>query len=269
MSAVDFAAFVEKLGDAACETILPFFRTAVGTEDKNKGGRFDPVTEADRAAEVAMRRMIEAQFPAHGIIGEEFGSLRADAEYVWVLDPIDGTKAFISGLPTWGVLIGLLHQGRPCYGMMVQPFTRERFVGDGTEALWTGSGLGPARSRRRLHTRRCATLKDATVMTTSPLLYADDKIDALRRVEDEAKLVRYGCDCYAFAMLAAGQVDCVMEAGVQAYDVVALIPIVEGAGGIMTTWTGGDASKGGDVIACGDHRLHEEALARLGAAGPS
>ena len=266
MSAVDFTNFVETLGDAASETILPFFRTAVGTVDKNKGGRFDPVTEADRAAEVAMRRMIEAQFPAHGIIGEEFGSIRADAEYVWVLDPIDGTKAFISGLPTWGVLIGLLHRGKPCYGMMVQPFTRERFVGDCTEATWTGSGLGPARGKRKLHARRCATLKDATVMTTSPLLYGADKIDSLRRIESEAKLVRYGCDCYAFAMLAAGQVDCVMEAGVQAYDIVALIPIVEGAGGIVTSWTGGDASRGGDVIACGDRRLHEETLARLRAA---
>ena len=191
MSAVDFAAFVEKLGDAACETILPFFRTSVGAEDKNKGGRFDPVTEADRAAEVAMRRMIEAQFPDHGIIGEEFGAKQADAEYVWVLDPIDGTKAFIAGLPTWGVLIGLLHRGRPCYGMMVQPFTQERFVGDGTKAHWRGRGLGAARGTRRLATRRCATLKEATLMTTSPLLYAGDALATLRRLEDEARLTRY------------------------------------------------------------------------------
>ena len=269
MGAVDFAAFVEHLGDAASETILPFFRTAIGTEDKNKGGRFDPVTEADRAAEVAMRRLIEAQFPQHGIIGEEFGAKSSDAEYVWVLDPIDGTKAFISGLPTWGVLIGLLHKGRPCYGMMVQPFTQERFVGDGTTSRWRGTGLGPLRASRRLVTRRCPVLREATLMTTSPLLFSDDKLDALRRLESEARLVRYGVDCYAFAMLAAGHVDCVVETGVQPHDVVALIPIVEGAGGVMTTWTGGDASRGGDVIACGDRRLHEEVLARLGAAGPS
>ena len=268
MSAVDFAAFVEKLGDAASDIILPFFRTSVGTEDKSKGGRFDPVTEADRAAEVAMRRMIEAQFPGHGIIGEEFGAKLSDAEYVWVLDPIDGTKAFISGLPTWGVLIGLLHRQRPCYGMMVQPFTQERFVGDGTKAHWRGTGLGAVRGSRRLVTRRCPMLRDATLMTTSPLLYADGKLDALRRLESEARLTRYGVDCYAFAMLAAGHVDCVVESGVQAHDVVALIPIVEGAGGIMTNWTGGDAFKGGDVIACGDRRLHDEALARLAAAGP-
>ena len=267
MSAVDFAAFVDRLGDAATETILPFFRTAIGTEDKNKGGRFDPVTEADRAAEVAMRRMIERQFPDHGIVGEEFGTKNPDAEYVWVLDPIDGTKAFISGLPTWGVLIGLLHRGRPCYGMMVQPFTQERFVGDGTKAQWRGTGLGLSRGIRRLTTRKCATLKEATLMTTSPLLYSEDKLEALRRLEAEARLTRYGVDCYAFAMLAAGHVDCVVESGVQPYDVVALIPVVEGAGGIMTDWKGGDASKGGDVVASGDRRLHEEALARLGAAG--
>ncbi len=265
MPAVDFAAFVDKLGDVAGTAILPFFRTAVGMEDKNKGGRFDPVTEADRAAEVAMRRLIEAQFPAHGIVGEEFGATRPEAEYVWVLDPIDGTKAFISGLPTWGVLIGLLHRGVPCYGMMVQPFTQERFVGDGSSAHWQGTGLGTMRSRRRLATRRCATLAEATVMTTSPLLYPDDKLAALRRVEAPAKLVRYGFDCYAFAMLASGLVDCVLECGVQAYDVVALIPIVEGSGGAMTSWDGGDASKGGDVIASGDKRLHAEALARLAA----
>ena len=267
MSAVDFAAFVNTLGDAACETILPFFRTAIGADDKNKGGVFDPVTEADRAAEVVMRRMIEAQFPAHGIIGEEFGSIRADAEYVWVLDPIDGTKAFISGLPTWGVLIGLLHGGKPAYGMMVQPFTNERFVGDGVSASWTGTGLGSHRAKRRLQTRRCTDLTEATVMTTSPLLYPADKLDALRRIEAAAKLVRYGCDCYAFAMLAAGHVDCVLEAGVQPYDVVALIPIIEGAGGIMTSWDGGDASNGGDVIASGDARLHAVALARIKDAG--
>lgn len=269
MSAVDFAAFVDKLGDVACDAILPFFRTALDTEDKSKGGRFDPVTEADRAAEAAMRRMIESQFPAHGIIGEEFGSKRPDAEYVWVLDPIDGTKAFISGLPTWGVLIGLLHKGKPCYGMMVQPFTHERFVGDTTTATWTGTGLGPTRGRRRLGTRRCATLKEATVMTTSPLLYAGEKLEALRRIEAEARLVRYGCDCYAFAMLAAGHVDCVVESGVQPYDVIALIPIVEGAGGVMTDWKGGNAAEGGDIVASGDRRLHGEVLARLGVAGPS
>lgn len=263
MTAVDFAAFVERLGDAASEAILPFFRTALGAEDKNKGGAFDPVTEADRAAEVTMRRMIESTFPAHGITGEEFGTVRGDAEYVWVLDPIDGTKAFISGLPTWGVLIGLMHKGCPTYGMMVQPFTTERFIGDRESAFWTGPSRGKGRERRRLTSRRCAALNMATVMTTSPLLYKGAGLDALKRLEAEARLVRYGCDCYAFAMLAAGHVDCVLECGVQPYDIVALMPIVEGAGGIITTWDGGNAAAGGNIIASGDERLHHLALERL------
>ena len=127
MTAVDFAAFVERLARVSGEVILPFFRSAIGAEDKSGGGVFDPVTEADRGAEAAMRRLIGQTFPAHGVIGEEYGHDRPDAEYVWVLDPIDGTKSFVSGLPTWGTLIGLMHQGRPVYGMMAQPFTRERF----------------------------------------------------------------------------------------------------------------------------------------------
>ena len=139
MTTVDFAAFVEKLADVAADVILPFFRTALFAEDKNAGGMFDPVTEADRAAEVAMRHLIQATFPEHGIIGEEFGSVQSEAEYVWVLDPIDGTKSFIAGMPVWGNPIGLLHNGRPAYGMMVQPFTLERFTGD-------GKGRGLARS---------------------------------------------------------------------------------------------------------------------------
>ena len=138
MTTVDFAAFVEKLADVAAATILPFFRTVLRAEDKNAGGMFDPVTEADRAAEAAMRRLIQATFPDHGIIGEEFGPIQSEAEYVWVLDPIDGTKSFIAGMPVWGSLIGLLHNGCPAYGMMVQPFTLERFTGDGRGAVWRG-----------------------------------------------------------------------------------------------------------------------------------
>src|ERR1700678_2119649 len=131
MTAVDFAAFVDRLAQVSSEVILPFFRSSIGAEDKSRGGAFDPVTEADRGAEAAMRRLISQTFPAHGVIGEEYGVDRPDAEYVWVLDPIDGTKSFISGLPTWGTLIGLMHRGRPVYGMMSQPFTRERYFGDG------------------------------------------------------------------------------------------------------------------------------------------
>jgi histidinol phosphatase-like enzyme (inositol monophosphatase family) len=263
MTAVDFAAFLEKLADAASAAILPFFRTSIGAEDKSRGGVFDPVTEADRAAEVAMRRLIQATFPNHGLIGEEFGNDRPEAEYVWVLDPIDGTKSFISGVPTWGTLIGLLHNGRPIYGMMVQPYTRERFSGNCCSAKWRGPDLNHVLAERKLHTRACATLASATLMTTSPLLYTPEKLLAFRRVEAGVRLSRYGCDCYALAMLAAGHVDCVIEAGVQTYDIAPLIPIVEGAGGVVTSWSGGDATHGGDIVASGDQALHEAVLKLL------
>ena len=180
MTAVDFAAFVERLAQVSGEVILPFFRSAIRAEDKSLGGVFDPVTEADRGAEAAMRRLIGQTFPAHGVIGEEYGQDRPEAEYVWVLDPIDGTKSFVSGLPTWGTLIGLMHHGQPVYGMMAQPFTRERFYGDGKRAssrtLAPSHGQAPPSewATRSLHARGCASLAEATLATTSPLLIWDD-----------------------------------------------------------------------------------------------
>lgn len=259
MSAVDFAAFVDDLATVSGTAILPFFRTAIAASDKNKGGTFDPVTEADRAGEAAMRQMIKRVFPSHGIHGEEYGVEGGEREFVWVLDPIDGTKAFIAGLPTWGTLIGLKRHGTPCYGMMHQPFTRERFYGDGGSAAWRG----PTGSSRPLRTRPCASLKDATVSATSPRMFAGADLDAFLRVEAEARLTRFGYDCYGFCMLAAGHIDLIVESGLQPYDIVALVPIIEGAGGVVTTWTGGPPSEGGAIVASGDKRLHEAALKLL------
>lgn len=264
MSAVDFEKFVEQLADVADEAILPFFRTALVARDKAPGRTFDPVTEADHAAENAMRRLIEAYFPAHGIIGEEFGAVQEDAEYVWVLDPIDGTKSFICGFPTWGTLIGLTHNGHPCYGLMAQAFTRERFSGDGASASWRGPAReGNALEKRKIKTRSCSSLAEATLMTTSPLLIDDRLRDRFHRVERETRLSRYGGDCYAYCALAAGHVDLIIETGLNPYDIVALIPIVEGAGGVVTTWTGEGAEKGGSIVAAGDARVHEAALKLL------
>ncbi len=268
MSAVDFEKFVARLADVSGEAILPFFRTAIASDDKAHGGVFDPVTEADRAAELAMRRLIENAFPTHGIIGEEFGSRREDAEYVWVLDPIDGTKSFLCGLPMWGTLIGLTHRGAPCYGMMHQPFTRERFFGDGEAAFWLGparGGAGQGTERRRLGVRPCASVAQATLMTTSPLLIDEALRDRFHRVERAVRLPRYGGDCYAYCALAAGHVDLIIETGLNSYDIVALIPIVEGAGGVVTTWTGESAARGGNIVAAGDRRLHAAALELLNA----
>ena len=263
MRPVDFVPFVEDLARASGESILPFFRTNIGAQDKSRGGVFDPVTEADRAAETVMRRMINDSFPTHGIIGEEFGDQRENSEYVWVLDPIDGTKSFISGIPVWGTLIGLTHNGQPCYGMMNQPFTREKFFGDGTSATWRGIGPTGAPAERRLRARACPSLSQATLMTTHPALLAPGTLEGFRRVEAKVRLSRYGCDCYAYCMLAAGHVDIVIESGLKPYDIVALVPIVEGAGGIVTTWDGGSPANGGAIIASGDKRVHEEALKSL------
>ncbi len=267
MRPVDFGDFIDELATASGETILPFFRSSIGAVDKSGGGVFDPVTEADRAAETLLRGLIKRSFPSHGIIGEEFGSENADAEYVWVLDPIDGTKSFISGLPLWGTLIALQHKGRPIYGMMHQPFTRERFSGDGAGATWRGpSATKPDQLvERKLHTRPCAGLKDATIMTTHPGLLPGETRERFFRVERETRLSRYGGDCYAYCALAAGHIDLVIESNLKPYDVAALIPIIEGAGGIVTTWAGEDAAKGGSIIAAGDRRVHDAAMALLNA----
>ena len=266
MKPVDFSAFVEDLARVSGEAILPFFRSSIHSTDKSKGGVFDPVTEADRAAETAMRRLIMRDFPSHGIIGEEFGAHAADSEYVWVLDPIDGTKSFISGFPTWGTLIDLTHKGTPCYGMMHQPFTREAFIGDGAGAIWRGAGRNGDKSERKLMTRKCASLNEATLLTTHPALLAEGTLEPYRRVEEKVRLSRYGGDCYMYCMLASGHIDLVIESGLNAYDIVALIPIIEGAGGMITSWDGGSAANGGAIIAAGDKRVHEEAMKLLAAA---
>jgi myo-inositol-1(or 4)-monophosphatase len=255
MTAIDFTAFVDELATASGETILPFFRTALSVEDKGRPGSFDPVTAADHAAETAMRTLIRRSFPDHGIIGEELGSERADAEFVWVLDPIDGTKSFISGMPAWGTLIALLRAGEPVFGMMNQPFTRERFSGDGRSAHYRGPP-----GARDLRVRPCPSLAEAVLFTTSPLLMNASDRAHFGRVEQAVRLSRYGGDCYAYCMLAAGHVDLVIETELKPYDVLPLVPIIAGAGGVVTSWEGGPPNSGGRIIAAGDKRVHAEAM---------
>jgi myo-inositol-1(or 4)-monophosphatase len=258
MTAIDFAAFVDELATVSGETILPFFRTALAIENKQPGGGFDPVTAADRAAEQSMRTLIRRSFPGHGILGEEYAGEHTDAEYVWVLDPIDGTKSFITGMTAWGTLIGLTRFGEPVFGMMHQPFTRERFSGDGGAAQYRGPA-GP----RELHVRACASLADAMLSTTSPLLMNDADRAAFVRVENQVKLSRYGGDCYAYCMLAAGLIDLVIETEIKPHDIVPLIPIVQGAGGIVTTWENGPPQSGGRIVVAGDKRVHAAAMEML------
>jgi histidinol phosphatase-like enzyme (inositol monophosphatase family) len=249
--------FLDALADVATAAILPLFRTRLTIEDKGIAG-FDPVTQADRAAEAAMRKLIGESYPAHGIVGEEYGPEREDAEFVWVLDPIDGTRSFITGLPLWGVLIGLRRDGVPVLGMMAQPFTGERFAGDGGRAWLTRNG-----DRQALATRACAEISAAALLTTSPNLFAAGDRAAYQGIERAVRLTRYGTDCYGYCMVAAGHADLVIEAGLQPYDIVALIPIIEGAGGRVSSWEGGSAAAGGRVVASGDARLHDSVLERL------
>jgi myo-inositol-1(or 4)-monophosphatase len=262
VTVIDFTAFIGRLATASGETILPFFRTSLSIDNKSTAkelkGEFDPVTEADRAAEAVMRRLIKASFPQHGIVGEEFGNEREDAEYVWVLDPIDGTKSFISGFPIWGTLIALLHRGTPVFGMMHQPYIGERFRGDSRSAYYAGPS-----GERKLAVRRCASLGEATAFTTSPLLMNAADRSAFGRVEAAARLVRYGGDCYSYCMLAAGHLDLVVETELKPYDIAALIPIITGAGGVVTTWDGKPAQNGGRIVAAGDPRVHAAAIKLL------
>ena len=255
---VDLDAFIIQLAQRSGEAIRPFFRTRLRVADKAGDSQFDPVTEADRAAETVIRQSIEAQFPLHGIVGEEFGAVRGDAEFVWVIDPIDGTRAFVCGLPTWGTLIGLLRNGAPVLGLMNQPFVGECFHGDGRRARWRMAG-----ETKSLTTRSRATLEDAYLACTTPAMFSGEARDRFDALSLRCRLTRYGTDCYAYAMLAAGQIDLVVEAGLKPYDIVALIPIIEGAGGVVTDWRGGPATQGGAVVAAGSRALHEKALEHL------
>ncbi len=253
--------FLDTLADAAAKAIMPHFRAQVSVENKRKDG-FDPVTTGDKAGEAAMRALINRAYPSHGIYGEEYGTERPDAEYVWVLDPIDGTRAFITGVPVWGILIGLNRNGSPLLGMMHQPFSGERFSGNGKEAWYRRGGQAPT----RLKTRACPALHDASIFTTSPGLFGGSDKTAYDRLERQTRLARYGCDCYAFCMVAMGHADAALETSLQPYDIVALIPIVRGAGGQVTDWKGNAdiVARGGTALATGDARVHAEALRVLG-----
>lgn len=258
MGHIDFMPFIHDLATASGEAIAPFFRSGGAAENKADMGDFDPVTEGDRAGEAVMRRMISQSFPDHGIVGEEYGSERVDDDYVWVLDPIDGTRSFIAGVPTWGTLIGLLHRGRPIAGMMHQSFTGERFFGDCRQSFYRGPD-----GERRLGTRPCSALSEATLFTSDSRMFEGRERDAYFSVENKVRLARFSADCYAYCMLAAGHVDLVIETGLKAHDIVALIPIIEGAGGVVSSWNGGTATAGGAILAASDSRIHAEAIKLL------
>jgi histidinol phosphatase-like enzyme (inositol monophosphatase family) len=243
------------LADTARQVILPYFRSAGLAADNKLEAGFDPVTEADRTAEAAMREILTTRRPEDGILGEEFGAQPGTSGLTWVLDPIDGTRGFISGTPTWGVLIALSDRDGPFYGIIDQPYIGERFEG----------GFGHARlagphGARKLATRARPALAQATLFTTFPEIGDATDRDGFNRVRDQVQLTRYGTDCYAYALLAAGQIDLVIEAGLNPYDIAAPIAVIEAAGGIVTDWRGGPAHDGGRVVAAGCPQLHAECL---------
>jgi histidinol phosphatase-like enzyme (inositol monophosphatase family) len=253
------AEFFRRIAAAAAAETLPRFRQSGAVVNKLEGG-FDPVTEADREAEQAIRALIRAEHPGHGILGEEFGSENASSDHIWVIDPIDGTRSFISGIPLWGTLVGLTRKGDAVAGMMAQPFVGELFYATGKAAWYEGPAHEGAGGKRRLATRKTVSLADATLCTTTPTLFQGDRRVAYDRLEKAVRLSRYGTDCYAYAMLAAGNVDLVVEVGLQPYDIVALIPIIEAAGGMVTEWNGGRAEDGGGIIAAATPELHAAAM---------
>ncbi len=245
----------EELADAARASILPYFRQTGLIADNKEHSGFDPVTIADKAAEQAMRAILSRRRPHDAILGEEFGASAGTSGLTWVLDPIDGTRGFISGTPTWGVLISLNDTSGPRLGVIDQPYIGERFCGGFTRAEVIGPhGTAP------LQVRGVQNLNDATLFSTFPEVGTAQERSAFEAVMGEVKLTRFGCDCYAYGLLAAGQIDLVIEASLNAYDIGAPIAVIEAAGGIVTDWSGGKAHDGGRALAAATPELHEKAM---------
>ncbi len=239
-----------ELADAARPIVARYFRTQVAIDDKTDNS---PVTIADREAETAMRDLLERHVPEHGVFGEEHGAVRTDAEYVWVLDPIDGTKAFITGLPIFGTLIALLHRGTPVMGIIDQPILKERWLGvEGQRSTFNGTPIS---------VRTCPSLDRAYMYSTAPIMFPGAYEKPHEALTRKVKLFRWGGDCYAYGLLASGHVDLVVEASLKLYDFAALVPIVKGAGGLITDWRGKtlDMHSDGSVLAAGDAAVHRQA----------
>lgn len=267
----EFLAFAHDLAETAASCTLPLFRQPLDIKNKLESG-FDPVTKADREAEAAIRQMIETRFPNHGIIGEEFGIKQgntgaADGDFTWVLDPVDGTRAFISGLPTWGTLIALVKNDRAVLGLMDQPFTGERYAALAGEPAALNVNTKDRRLESVLQVRPCRDIAQATIATTSPHYFDNTPAAPIwAELQQQARLIGYGGDCYNYAQIATGQIDAVIEQGLKAYDILALIPIIEQAGGVCTDWRGNPVTLSGQahqILACGDRDLHTALLEKL------
>lgn len=252
-------AFAQQAMTRAGEIALRHFRRPLVIDNKLDGGRFDPVTQADREIEAYLRAELRRRFPAVGVIGEEAGTTRGDSDLTWLIDPIDGTKAFISGLPTWGILLGLRQGDRVLAGLMHQPMTGELFYASTAGSFLRHNGLVTS-----LQTRQDVRLADALLYCTHESMFVEpDHLAAFRRIAQQARLQRFGGDCYAYCMLALGQIDLVVEDTLQPYDIVPLIPIIEAAGGVVTDARGRTPLAGGFVVAAANRALHEQVMALL------
>lgn len=250
-------AALDACASAAAGITLSLFRTPLAVDNKFAEG-FDPVTQADRDAELAIRDSLAARFPEHGVVGEEWDSKPTRTPYTWIIDPIDGTRAFISGVPVWGTLVGLTVEGRAVAGMMAQPYLDERWIAvDGQTTFRRGDVEHPVR------TSAVTALAQARLTTTSPEMFTGPYQAGWHAVRDAALQTRYGLDCYGYCLLASGHVDLVVEVGLKDVDIAPLIPIIEGAGGVVTTWDGGRAEQGGTCLAAATPQLHWEALSAL------
>ena len=251
------SSFALHLADVSARAILPWFRRPLVVDDKGGAKGFDPVTEGDRAGERAIRAAIEEHYPDHGIIGEEYGEKPGTSPFTWVLDPVDGTRSFMIGMPSWATLIALYHEGRPVIGVMNQPYAGDCFMGT-PEGAW----LHRHGTKTALRTRQGVGLAQACIGTTAPELYRDPAdAQGFERLRRSCRLMRYGGDAYFFCLMAAGHLDIAMDAGLQAFDIGALIPIITGAGGVVGSWTGDDPAKGGNIISAGSEALLQEAIA--------
>lgn len=251
--------FLQHLAAVAAQETLPRFRVPLAIDNKAGDGSFDPVTAADRAAEAALRAAISARFPAHGIQGEEQVDQRGSSAWSWIIDPIDGTRSFMCGMPTWGTLVGLLEDGVPRYGMMSQPYVGDCFIGGAGRA-----DLISQRGTQQLHCRRDRTLDQAVLFATTPDMFtAGVESDAFHALARSVRLTRFGADCYGYCLLAAGYVDLVVEANLGFYDIAPLIPIIEAAGGMVTDWAGRPLRSGGRALAAASGALHGAALTVL------
>jgi myo-inositol-1(or 4)-monophosphatase len=256
----DFQAYIKMahaLADKTGAIILPHFRSNTGVDDKG-GSDFDPVTAADRNAETAIREAVASAYPTHGIVGEEFDDTYGTSDFSWIIDPIDGTRAFIMGQPLSGTLIGLTSGGAPLLGLMDQPFTGERFWSGEDEAFYRRDGETTA-----IRVRPCASLGEAILTSTTPDMFEDADSETFDRLSRAVRLRRFGGDCYNYCLLALGQIDLVVEADLKPFDILPLIPIIERAGGVVSTWDGGDPKDGGRILAAGDARAHAAAVKML------